>query len=157
PLLVFPTDRGIRSFCCVIDFCSSKIRKYRIFITLYFGMGFPAWAQTANLGLASATAARGTNVSLNISLNTTVLSPAAVQWTLGYQMSDVSSISVSPGPAATAAGKSLICNPLAGSVACVIYGANSTAIANGTLGVVTLGISPTTTNSSTTISLTNSM
>src|SRR5215470_7021776 len=121
-------------------------------------MRLPAWAQTANLSLSSATAARGTSVSLNVSLNTTgALSPADVQWTFGYSMSDVSSISVSAGPAATAAGKSLVCNPLAGSMVCILYGITSTTIANGTVGVVTLGISPTTTNTSTAISLTNSM
>src|SRR6266436_5969312 len=139
-------------------FYSSRTVQALCFIALSQGLEIPVWAQTATLNLSSGTASRGASVTLNLNLTATgALMPAAVQWTLSYSTTDISSISVNAGPAATAAGKSLICNPSAGSIVCIVYGTNSNTMANGTVGVVNLGISPTTTNTSTVIAVVNPM
>jgi hypothetical protein len=136
------------------NFYSSKLVRALFFIAL----SQSARAQTATLNLSSGTATRGGGISLNLDLTTTSgLMPSAMQWTLGYSATDISSISVNAGPAATAAGKSLLCNPSAGFIVCIIYGTNSNPMANGTVGVVNLGISPTTSNTSTVIAVFNPM
>src|SRR5215813_2639380 len=74
------------------------------------------------LVLSSATADATGSASLNLSITSQgTIAPAAVQWTLTYTPSQISSISVADGATATANGKSVACNPSSGSVICIAY------------------------------------
>jgi cohesin domain-containing protein len=115
-----------------------------------------AFAQGVALSLASGSGSPGAAVTLNLSLNATGGNqPAALQWTLTYSSTDFSFINVAAGPVATAAGKSLSCNNAVGSSTCVVWGLNSTAIANGVVAAVTLTLSGSTSNVSSSIQLLN--
>jgi len=95
-------------------------------------------------------------VTLNISLTaTTGNQPASLEWTLSYSTVDFISATVAPSPAEIAAGKSTTCNNGAGAQTCVLWGWNNTAISNGVIATVTLTLSNSTTNTSSTIQLMN--
>ena len=95
-----------------------------------------AFGQTASLALSSGTATNGT-VSLNLTLTSPAGSePAAVQWTLNYAPTAITSISAVAGPAATNAGKTLTCSASSGAYTCLVTGMNSNRIANGTVAIV---------------------
>ena len=115
--------------------------------------------QTASLSLSSGSGAPGATVTLNVSLATNGTLPAAVQWDLLYSTSDLSpgaGTFYATGAAATLAGKQATCGtPTSGDIRCVVAGFNSTAIANGVLATVTLQIAPTTTSTSTQVTLSN--
>lgn len=113
-----------------------------------------AVAQTATLSLSSGSGQPGSVVTLNLTLTATTTQPTAVQWTLTYPTKDFSAITVSAGPAATAASKSVTCNnATAGVSTCVVEGTNANTIANGVVATVALTISNTTTDTSSTIGL----
>ena len=82
-------------------------------------------------------------MSLTVSLTSTGgVQPAAIQWTMGYSTSSVTSVSVAAGSSLTAAGKSIMCSPNATGTICVAYGMNSNAISNGILATSTFQIAP---------------
>ena len=83
--------------------------------------------------------------------------PASLQWVMAYPASDFSAVSAVAGGAATAAGKALSCNNVAGTSTCVLYGLNQTAISAGIVATVTLTISPSTLNTSSNVQLTSGM
>jgi hypothetical protein len=65
--------------------------------------------------------------------------PAALQWNLSYPTAAVTSITVSTGAAATAAGKTVMCAPAGtGSYACVLAGFNQNGIADGTVATANI-------------------
>ncbi len=100
-------------------------------------------AQTGSLSLSSANATSNSSVSLNLLLASgSGVSPAALQWTLGYPSSAVVGLTVAPGPAATAAGKMITCS----GNSCILDGAasgtvNDTAIADGVVATLTFQLS----------------
>ena len=96
-----------------------------------------AVAQTASLSLASAVIGSGSSASLNLSLSGSA-GPASLEWTLTYPSASVSALSVTPGAALTAAGKSLTCSASAGNYKCVAAAMNSTGIANGVVATVVI-------------------
>ena len=105
--------------------------------------GSPALAQQAALSLSSATSVPGGTVSLNISLaNTGGAQTAAVEWTMGYAVSNVTSVSVAAGASLTAAGKSVTCSSNSTGTICVAYGMNTNLIADGILATATFQIAP---------------
>ena len=98
------------------------------------GLAFscPSFAQSAvNLSFSSGGASA-------LALNVTGTAPAAMQWTLSYPTNQVSGVSVTAGPAATAAGKSVQCMAGSGSYSCVLSGMNSNTLASGTVANVTI-------------------
>ena len=100
-----------------------------------------AAGQTVSLALSSGTAAADGSAAVDLALtSSTGYQPVSVQWSLTYSTSTLSSISVAPGSAITAAGKSLSCNPTTGKVTCVAYGMNRSLIANGTVAVVNVKV-----------------
>ena len=100
-----------------------------------------------SLSVSPAAGVLGTQVTLDIGLTGTAGNlPSAVEWTFSYSTTDFSAVSWSAGPAASAAGKSISCSSLAGTSTCVVWGSNQTSINDGTLAMVTLTISPATTN-----------
>lgn len=97
-------------------------------------------AQPIRLALNSAAAIAGSSTTLNLDVNGS--GSAALQFTLSYSPSDFSNIQFSPGPAATAAGKSLVCAGRPGIRTCVLSGMNARPIGNGTVAVATLQTTP---------------
>src|SRR5579862_46218 len=63
----------------------------------------------STLTLSSATAPAGTMANLNLSLSDSGVPPAGLEWTLTYSAADLAAVNVTPGPAATAAGKTVSC------------------------------------------------
>jgi len=108
-----------------------------------------AMAQQVALSLGSGSAIPGRSVSLNLSLTTSGgAQPTALQWIIAYPASAVSSVSVTPGAAATAASKNVTCSSRTGSTICVVFGENDSALSNGVLATATLNIAAGTTVSS---------
>ena len=79
--------------------------------------------------------------SLNLVLTSPAGSePASIQFTLTYPSASITSISVSLGPTAASAGKTVACAPASGAYTCLLYGLNTTIIPNGVVAVVNLTI-----------------
>lgn len=92
------------------------------------------------LSLNSASGPIGTPIATSLSISGATASngPSALQFALGFQSADFSSVTVVAGPAAAGAGKSISCNPVTGRVRCVLWGMNKTAVGNGVLATVTV-------------------
>ncbi len=100
-----------------------------------------AWGQGASIAVGSGAATPGSGVTVPVTLTTTgAPQPSGLQWTMAYSSADVSIVTVSAGPNATAAGKSVTCSSLPGSTTCVAYGMNSNVVSDGTLASVTFTI-----------------
>lgn len=96
-----------------------------------------ARAQTGSLTLSAVSGSAGTQAPLTLTLASPAGSePAAIQWTLTYSAASIASIAVAPGPAATAAGKTVMCAGGSGSYGCVLSGLNATQILNGVVATV---------------------
>ncbi|HVP10943.1 MAG TPA: hypothetical protein VMV94_07105 [Phycisphaerae bacterium] len=104
-------------------------------------LALPVCAQTGVLALASGSASSGGTATLNLSWIPPNVTASGLQWTLTYPSQSVAAISVTSGPAAIAANKSVICNPFPGSIVCVAAGVNANAIPGGVVAVVTLSLS----------------
>ncbi len=91
--------------------------------------------QSSVLSLPSGSGLPGSLITVQMSLTSVPgTEPAALQWTLGYPSSIISSVTAAAGSAALAAGKSVICY----GNTCVLFGGNAQPILNGP--VVTLTI-----------------
>jgi hypothetical protein len=112
-------------------------------------------AQGVTLGLSSGVGSPGTPITLALTMNATGATPAAAQWTLEYSDADFSSVTVTAGPAAETAGKTVSCNQTAGATKCMLWGMNATPITNGVVANVSLGISSSTLASSSGVQLAN--
>src|SRR5271170_5090752 len=112
-------------------------------------------AQSVTLELSSGVGSPGTSVTLALSLNATGATPAAAQWALEYSAADFSSVTVTAGPAATEAGKTVSCNQTAGATKCVLWGMNATPITSGVVANILLTVSSSTLASSSGVQLAN--
>ena len=122
-----------------------------------YGLFSQASGQVA-LTIASGAGTPGATVNLNLQINSTGMQPASLQWTMNYAAADVTSINVTAGAVATAAGKSVSCNIVsAGTLNCIVFGLNSTPISNGVIATAAVTLSPTTTSTSTGIVLTGAI
>ncbi len=120
-------------------------------------LSFPlaALAQSDSLTLSQASAAAGT-VSINVMLTSASgQQPAGVQWTMSYSGTDFTAIQVTAGPVAVAAGKSVTCSGTPAAYGCVVLGLNDNTIANGVLAVISLAVSPNTTDTSSLVQMAN--
>src|SRR6266700_114170 len=93
-------------------------------------------AAAQSLMLSSGSALPGGSLSLNVSLNSGTATPAGLQWTLSYP-AGVSSMTMTVGPALTAATKTLNCSGRSGAVTCLATGMNTAVIASGVVAVAT--------------------
>ncbi len=134
-----------------LDLCRSLFS--RVFLSAVAVTAF-ANAQSASLMLGSGAGAPGSNVTLNLTLSAGGTQPAALQWTLQYSATDITSVTASIGAAASASGKSLTCTSSSGSAMCVIFGLNQSTIADGTVAQLTFAVAPGTTSTSSAIQLT---
>ena len=112
------------------------------------------YGATSTLSLGNGSGARSQNVSLPLAFVGSGNETSGLEWDLTYSTTDFSAVSVSVGPAATAAAKSLVCaSPSAGRYKCLLIGLNRTLLGDGVVATATLTVSSTTTNSSSTVSL----
>src|SRR5205814_3454216 len=96
-------------------------------------------AQQVSLSLSSGSASSGSTVTLSIAMESNGnAQPASLQWSMGYAPSDVDEVTVVPGPAALAAGKSVSCS--SGGGKCIVFGLNDQVIGSGSIGSVTFRI-----------------
>lgn len=108
------------------------------------------------VSLSGGSGAPGASVAVNISFSAGGTKPTGAQWTLTYSSADFSSVSVAQTSAVSSvSGEVLACPGGAGSASCLIVntGSNSVLVPNGTVAVATFQISPTTTNTSSQITL----
>jgi hypothetical protein len=93
----------------------------------------PTLVLAQTLTLAPASGNPGNSISMNLAL-VSGGAPAALEWNLSYPTAAVTSITVSTGAAATAAGKTVMCVPAGtGTYTCVMAGLNNNGIADGTV------------------------
>src|SRR5579864_2439122 len=126
-----------------------------VYVILFFPLA--AAAQGDLLTLTQGPTSGG-KVTLNLSLTSSAgQEPAALQWTFSYSPADFTAIQVTAGPAAVGAAKSVSCAGTATAYKCLAAGVNASAIADGVLAIVSLTISATTTNTTSSIQLLNPM
>lgn len=101
------------------------------------------YGATSTLAVSSATATPGATTSFTLSFASGTGTAAAVQWTLNLPPA-IASFAVQPGPAASAAGKTLSCN----SRICIVAGLNSTPIGSGVVATITATVATTASGSS---------
>lgn len=102
-----------------------------------------ALGQTS-LTLSSASLVQGSRTSLSLSLASTSGSrPAALQWVLMFPPTDVTAISAVVGISGKQAGKTVACQPGAGSYVCLLSGLNNTVLPDGVIAVVNVTTSST--------------
>src|SRR6266852_1085631 len=119
--------------------------RYPFAFLLFLTAFCPTSVRGVALSLLSGTSTQGSLLSLNVVLNSVAGSePAALQWTINYPASNISSILIAPGPQATSASKSLTCRNIYGSESCLLSGLNTNRIPNGVVAVATLQLSPST-------------
>jgi hypothetical protein len=94
-------------------------------------------ASAATLALQSGSATPGESVSLPLQLTgATGNGVSSVEFSIDYATARFSSVSASRGAAASNAGKSITCRSSGGLLHCLIYGLNTTALADGTVAVI---------------------
>lgn len=115
-----------------------------------------ALAQGDTLTLSQGSAGVGM-VSLNVMLTSASgQQPAGVQWTVSYSSADFTAIQVTAGPTAVAAGKSVTCSGPPAAYVCIVLGTNNNnPITNGVVAVISLTVSPNTTDTSSFVQLQN--
>lgn len=111
-----------------------------------------------SISLSSNSGALGANVTMSITLSSNGgTQPAGVQWDLLYSSEDLTPAGTNfftIGAAALAAGKQALCSIVVpGDVRCVVVGLNTNAIADGVLATVAFQISPSTTHTSSQVSV----
>ncbi len=79
--------------------------------------------------------------------------PASLEWTLNYSATDFSSAGVEVGPAAAQASKSVSCQNQTGSLTCMLWGLSSGIVSDGVVATVSLNVSPSTSNTSSTVQI----
>src|ERR1700691_6761884 len=103
------------------------MRRSGVSLAVVLGLCYPLaaiFAQVSTLSLSSGTGSPGTTTSLALSFGGGGSAPAGLQWTFVYPVSQISAVSATAGPAATAAGKTLSCASAPGLFTCLLSGLN---------------------------------
>ncbi len=101
-----------------------------------------SFGQQLALSLNTAMTTPGSSAALTVSTSASGgVQPATLQWTMQYP-ADVTGVEVTPGPAATNAGKNITCSYGVSAATCLAWGENKTAIPDGVLATATFHISP---------------
>lgn len=91
-----------------------------------------------SVGLGTSTVASGV-AAIPVSMVTSRIPAASLQFDVIYNNDDVTAISVTAGPTATAAGKTAQCSTVTpGDFRCLIVGTNTTAMTNGVVANVSV-------------------
>lgn len=100
-----------------------------------------SWGQNASLNaslsLSSANVTPGSSVTVPLTLSGGA-NPAALQWTFTYPATSIVTVTVADAAAASAAGKSSICQNSPGQTTCMLAGINSNGLADGVIENITL-------------------
>ena len=98
---------------------------------------------TVTFGFTGGTVDAQGNATLAVSIGTSRMPPAGVQFDILYPAS-VTAIAATAGPVATAAGKGLACNTVAaGDLRCIASGNNQNGMANGVVANISATINAT--------------
>jgi len=131
---------------CLTAFIFGAIPAAKHFARILTWSGFlvlisiPILGQQVALSLSSATTTPGSSAALTVSTSGAGgFQPAILQWTMQYP-ADVTGIDVSPGPAATSAGKNITCSYGVSAATCVAWGENKTPIPDGAVATATFQI-----------------
>ncbi len=114
--------------------------------------GYGSIAQASDLSLSSAVVNPGGTATLSATLTVSGTAPAGLEWRISYSTSQISAISITPGPATSAAVKTLSCASGSGVATCIVTGMNTNALASGVVAYVTATIASGTTTASLQIS-----
>src|ERR1700730_18175162 len=136
--------------------CQLILRKLFLLCVTAAAVG-SALAQGPSLALTSGSGAPGGNVALNLNFQANGTQPTGIQWTLAFSSTDISSVTVAATSTATGAGEVLSCSSAAGQVNCLMINlaSNTVVVPDGTIAVATFHISPSTTSTTSQISMTN--
>jgi hypothetical protein len=123
----------------------ARIQTWCGFLILF---GIPALGQQVSLSVSSATTTPGSSAALTVSTSAAGgVQPAILQWIMQYP-ADVTSIDVSPGPAAASAGKNITCSYGISAATCLAWGENKTTIPDGAIATATFQIAASSRNGS---------
>ncbi len=106
----------------------------------------------STLGVSSAELNPGTSTSLGVALTVSGTAPAGLEWTIAFSSTQLSAVSISPGPSATAAEKTVSCSSGASAATCILTGLNTNVIGSGVVAYLNATVAPGTTTASIQIS-----
>lgn len=105
--------------------------------------GSLAQGQQVSLALGSASTAPGGNVNVGLAMTPGGGAlPTAIQWRLTYPMASIASVTMTAGPAASGAGKILMCVNNPGWMDCMVFGLNGNAMAGGVIANAVVKVLP---------------
>lgn len=121
---------------------------FRILLKIILSLGFAlcfgtaiAQGQSANLTIGAASTLPGGTVGVPISFASLAgAQVSGIQWQMDFPSSAVSVATVTAGPAATSAGKTISCQTQSGRLNCILWGNNQIVLANGTIGTLQLTV-----------------
>src|SRR5579872_1279693 len=132
---------------------SQSLKRLLFRVAIGLGLTGTLFGQST-LTLSSGNGSPGGTVTLNLSLaSVTGNEPAALEWTVGYPISAIASVSAVVGSSASGAGKTLSCSGSSGSYTCQVSGMNVNPIVNGVVAAITFTLTPSA--STTPITVTN--
>ena len=135
------------------DACISVLRRTHRFLLLASLLaGVSSVLPAQSLTLVSVGQQTDNSILLNLSLSTSGIRPAALQFAFSYSAAAIASFSVSGGPALTAPQKSLYCGGNAANYICVAAGINDNTISDGIMANVSVTLAPGVNTASITVS-----
>jgi hypothetical protein len=136
--------------CAPEDMHTYKSFSFFIALPLLFMALLPN-AQGSDLSVSPAVISGGT-ATLGIPLTITDTAPAGLEWKVAYSPSEISSLSVTSGPSAASAVKTISCSSGSGPTTCLLAGLNANNMASGVVAYLNATIAPGVTQASIQIS-----
>lgn len=113
-------------------------RTHRFLLLTGLLAGVSSVLPAQSLALVSVGQQPDNSILLNLSLSTSGIQPAALQFAFSYSDAAIASLSVAGGPALTSPQKSLYCNGNAANYICVAAGLNDNTISDGVVATVSV-------------------
>jgi trimeric autotransporter adhesin len=88
----------------------------------------------------------GGTATLSATLTVSGTAPAGLEWRISYSPSQISAISITAGPATSAATKTLSCAAGSGVATCIVTGMNTNALASGVVAYISATVASGTTS-----------
>jgi uncharacterized protein (TIGR03437 family) len=140
----------VRSICG--DVGKVYLLKVTLSLTVLSWFSYGLIAQTSALSLSSAVVNPGGTATLGLALTVSGTAPSGLQWTITYSPTQISGISIAPGPSASAATKTLYCAAAAGAATCLLTGLSANTIGSGVVAYLSATAVPGATTASIQIS-----
>ncbi len=112
------------------------------FAGLLLLLGYSSIAQASDLSISSAVVNPGGTAILSVGLTVSGTAPAGLQWRISYFHTQISEISITRGPATSAAVKALSCATGSGVATCIVTGLNTNPLASGVVAYITATLAP---------------